>query len=138
MNAEVTTLGNGSSSILKTGHPPQFIFHVDAFVPGIACNFFIYDTIGQPITSFLSKVRGPEDTFDSKNDLKFVCELDELLLLPGRYRIDVAIVGDNRLQDFIEAAAVFEVGEGQVRGRPAQPDGKFSVSMSHRWVSPIR
>ena len=138
VNAEVTTLGNGSSSILKTGHPAQFIFHVDAFVPGIACNFFIYDTIGQPITSFLSKVRGPEDTFDSKNDLKFVCELDELLLLPGRYRIDVAIVGDNRLQDFIEAAAVFEVGEGQVRGRPAQPDGKFSVSMSHRWVSPIR
>ena len=76
----------------------------------MACNFFIYDTIGQPVTSFQSKVRGPEDSYDPKNGLKFVCELDELLLLPGRYRIDVAIVGDNRLQDFIEAAAVFEVG----------------------------
>jgi lipopolysaccharide transport system ATP-binding protein len=68
----------------------------------------------------------------------FVCELDELLLLPGRYRIDVAIVGDNRLQDFIEAAAVFEVGEGHVGGRPAQQDGKFSVVMSHRWTLPTK
>ena len=50
--------------------------------------------------------------------------------------IDVAIVGDNKLQDFIEAAAVFEVADGNVRGRPAQPDGKSSVYMSHRWTLP--
>jgi lipopolysaccharide transport system ATP-binding protein len=102
----------------------------------MGCNFFIYDTIGQPITSFYSKVRGPEDTNDPNNGLKFVCELDELLLLPGRYRIDVAIVGDNALQDFIEAAAVFEVADGHVGGRPAQHDGKFSVIMDHRWTLP--
>ena len=138
VNTEVTTNGNGSSSNLKTGNPARFIFCVNAAVPGMACNFFIYDTIGQPVTSFYSRVRGPEDVHDPKNGLKFVCELDELLLLPGRYRIDVAIVGDNLLQDFIEAAAVFEVAEGQVRGRPSPPDGKFSVSMSHRWTIPTR
>ena len=128
---------SSESSNLKTGHPARFVFCVNGVVPGMGCNFFIYDTIGQPITSFQSKVRGPEDTYDSRNGLKFVCELDELLLLPGRYRIDVAIVGDNLLQDFIEAAAVFEVAEGQVRGRLSPPDGKFSVSMSHRWTTPI-
>ena len=138
VGAEVVNGSRESSSILKTGHPARFIFSVNSFVPGLACNFFIYDTIGQPITSFQSKVRGPEDAYDSQGGLKFVCELDELLLLPGRYRIDVSIVGDNKLQDFIEAAAVFEVGDGQVGGRPAQHDGKFSVVMSHRWVSPIR
>ena len=138
VGTEVMNNSNGSSSILKTGHPARFVFCVSGIVPGMGCNFFIYDTIGQPITSFQSKVRGPEDAYDSKNGLKFVCELDELLLLPGRYRIDVAIVGDNLLQDFIEAAAVFEVVEGQVRGRPSQPDGKFSVSMSHRWTIPTR
>jgi lipopolysaccharide transport system ATP-binding protein len=125
-----------SSSNLKTGHPARFVFCVTDILPGLACNFFIYDTIGQPVTGFMSKVRGPEDVYDPENGLNFVCELDELLLLPGRYRIDVAIVGDNRLQDFIEAAAVFEVGDGHVRGRPAPPDGKFSVSMSHRWRLP--
>jgi lipopolysaccharide transport system ATP-binding protein len=137
INTEVTG-GNGSSAILKTGHPAQFVFCVNAFVPGIACNFFIYDTIGQPVTSFYSRVRGPEDRYDPNSGLKFVCELDELLLLPGRYRIDVAIVGDNRLQDFIEAAAVFEVSDGQVAGRPAQHDGKFSVIMQHRWTLPTK
>lgn len=125
-----------SSSNLKMGQPARFVFSVNATVPGMGCNFFIYDTIGQPITSFMSKVRGPDDTYVSTNGLKFVCDLDELLLLPGRYRIDVAIVGDNLLQDFIEAAAVFEVVEGQVRGRPTQPDGKFAVSMPHRWTLP--
>ena len=137
VNAEVSS-GNGSSTILKTGQPARFSFCVNDFVPGIACNFFIHDSIGQPVTSFYSRVRGPEDIFDPNNGLKFVCDLDELLLLPGRYRIDVAIVGDNRLQDFIEAAAVFEVGDGQVGGRLAQHDGKFSVMMDHRWTIPTR
>jgi lipopolysaccharide transport system ATP-binding protein len=137
VNAEVISRGNGSSSILKTGDPARFVFGVDALVPGLACNFFIHDNIGQPITSFKSKTRGPGDSYDPQNGLKFVCDLDELLLLPGRYRIDVAIIGDNRLQDFIEAAAVFEVNDGHIGGRPTQPDGKFSVSMIHRWILPV-
>jgi len=136
--AEVTNGSNGHSSILKTGQPARFVFCVDAFVPGIACNFFIHDAIGQPVTSFYSRVRGPQDSYDPNNGLQFVCELDELLLLPGRYRIDVAIVGDNKLQDFIEAAGVLEVGDGQVDGRPAQHDGKASVIMRHRWTLPTK
>jgi lipopolysaccharide transport system ATP-binding protein len=136
IGAEVTNGPNGSSTILKTGYPARFVFQVDTLVPGIACNFNVYDTIGQPVTSFKSRVRGPEDLSDPENGKKFVCELDELLLLPGRYRVDVSIIGDNRLQDFVEAAAVFEVADGHVRGRPVQPDGKFSVSMSHRWTLP--
>ena len=135
---EVTNGSNGHSSILKTGQPARFVFCVDAFVPGIACNFFIHDAIGQPVTSFYSRVHGPADAYDPQNGLKFVCELDELLLLPGRYRIDVAIVGDNKLQDFIEAAGVFEVSDGQVGGRPAQHDGKVSVVMEHRWTLPTK
>jgi lipopolysaccharide transport system ATP-binding protein len=138
VGTEVTNGSNGASSILKTGHPARFVFCINAIVPGLACDFSIYDTIGQPVTRFTSKVRGPEDGYDPKNGLRIVCELDELLLLPGRYRIDAAIVGDSRLQDFIEAAAVFEVAEGHVRGRPAQSDEKFSVSMSHRWTLPTK
>jgi lipopolysaccharide transport system ATP-binding protein len=136
--AEVTNNSSGHPSVLRTGHTARFVFSVNASVPGIACNFFIYDAIGQPVTSFYSRVRGPVDAYDSKNNLQFVCELDELLLLPGRYRMDVAIVGDNSLQDFIEAAAVFEVADGQVGGRPALHDGKFSVIMAHRWTLPTK
>jgi homopolymeric O-antigen transport system ATP-binding protein len=137
VSTEVSANGNGSSSILKTGQPARFVFGITDLVPGLACNFFIHDSIGQPITSFKSKTRGPDDSYDPQNGLKFICELDELLLLPGRYRIDVAITGDNRLQDFIEAATVFEVGDGHLGGRPIQPDGKFSVGMNHRWILPV-
>jgi lipopolysaccharide transport system ATP-binding protein len=135
IGADVT---NGSSAIVRTGHPARFMFEVDTLLPGMACNFYIYDTIGQPVTSFKSKVRGPQDTSDPRNGLKFICDLDELLLLPGRYRVDVSIIGDNRLQDFIEAAAVFEVGEGQISGRPVQADGRFSIGISHRWTLPMK
>jgi lipopolysaccharide transport system ATP-binding protein len=135
--AEVSS-GDGLASILKTGRPVRFVFSVSASVPGLGCNFTLYDSIGQHIASFKSRERGPEDVYEPNNGLQFVCELDELLLLPGRYRIDVAIVGDNRLQDFIEAAAVFEVGDGNVRGRPAPADGKFSVCLAHRWTVPTK
>jgi lipopolysaccharide transport system ATP-binding protein len=135
--AEVASSQNGLPSILKTGQPARFVFQVNKLVPGMACNFDIYDTIGQPVTSFKSKARGPKDSFDPRNGLLFICELDELLLLPGRYRVDVAITGDNRLQDFIEAAAVFEVSDGHIGGRPVGPDGKFSVGISHRWILPV-
>ena len=137
VGTEVTNR-SGPSSVLKTGHPAQFVFAVNDLVPDLACNFFIYDTIGQPVASFKSKAQSPEDTVDPDNGQKFVCEIDELMLLPGRYRIDVAIIGNNRLQDFLEAAAVIEVGDGQLRGRPAQSDGKFSVFMPHRWILPAR
>ena len=47
-----------------------------------------------------------------------ICEIDELLLLPGRYRIDVALYLEGELQDHVEAAAFFSVGQGAIRGRP--------------------
>jgi lipopolysaccharide transport system ATP-binding protein len=138
VGAEVTGTGSGPSAVLKTGHPARFSFWVDALVPGITCSFTIYDSIGQAVTTFKSRVNGPEDTYASENGTMFVCALDELLLLPGRYRINVVIVGDNRLQDSVPAAAVFEVTEGHIRGRLVQPDGKSSVSLVHRWTLPTR
>jgi lipopolysaccharide transport system ATP-binding protein len=136
IGTEITSDNNGVPSVLKTGYPARFVFCINGLVPRMGCDFFIYDTIGQPVAGFKSNIRGPGDSHDPELGPRFVCELDELMLLPGRYRVDVAIVGDSDLQDFIEAAAVFEVAEGHVRGRPAQPNGKFNVSMSHRWVLP--
>jgi lipopolysaccharide transport system ATP-binding protein len=138
VGVEVDNQNNGSSSVLKTGQPARFSFYVDKLLLGMACDFHIYDSVGQPVTIFRSRVHGPEDAYDPTLGSKFVCEVDELLLVPGRYRINVAIVGDNRLQDYVEAATVFEVGEGHVGGRPVQHDGKFSAIMDHRWTLPTK
>jgi lipopolysaccharide transport system ATP-binding protein len=136
VDVEVVDGRSGSPSTLKAGYPARFVFHVDTRLPDTACTFSLHNHIGQPITRFSSQVRGSEDTHHADNALKFVCELDELLLLPGRYRVDVSIIGDNRLQDFVEAATVFDVSEGHLDGRPTQSSKKFNVLMPHRWVLP--
>jgi lipopolysaccharide transport system ATP-binding protein len=138
VGAEVVNSSNGMSSLLKTGQPARFSCYVDAWLPGLACMIYLYDHAGQPVTQFKSTVRGPEDSSYPMKDLRFVCDVDELLLLPGRYRMDISIVGDNKLQDHVEAVEIFDVGEGKVGGRPAQGTKKFRVAMPHRWTLPTK
>lgn len=125
------------SSILTTGHPAYFTFYVDGkLFPGVSCIFTFYNRFGLAVASFNSAVHSPEDLHDLRLDRKFVCELDELLLVPGRYRINVGIMGNGEWQDHIEAAAVFDVEEGQLRGRPVTSGGRAIICMPHRWVVP--
>jgi lipopolysaccharide transport system ATP-binding protein len=136
IGVEVINDSKSVSTILKTGEPARFIFHISNKVPYSYCNFSIINHIGQLVTSFKSKHRAPNDRYSSENGLQFICEVDELLLMPGRYRMDVSIVGDNHLQDFIEAATVFDVGEGCIAGRPLESDQRFSMIMPYRWILP--
>lgn len=136
---EINGESNGSISALKTGEPVQFVFHINGLIPGLFMNFSLYDQFGQPIASFRSKDRGPKDSHDPRISSKFICDLDQLLLLPGRYRVDVGIIGDNRLQDYIEAAAIFDVVEGLVEGRPINRRNRnVNVYLPHRWTLPIK
>ena len=77
-----------------------------------------------------------EDVFAHQDEPRFECHIDELLLVPGRYRIDLEIYGGG-LQDLIEGAAYFDVVDGVVRGRPIS----FAESAGHliqpvRWTAP--
>ena len=120
---------------MNTGLPARFEFHIDRFIPGLYCEVFLYDAIGQPVTRMGSNVAGPNDVYDPGNQSSFICDIDELQLVPGRYRLDVAIVG-HTLQDFLEAALYFDVAEGLIGGRQARPDKKFKFTIPHRWTSP--
>lgn len=127
---------NGSRSMLQTGRPAHFIFNVSNSVPDMHCSFFIYDQMGQPVASFKSKAQAPVDKESAAERPQFICDIDELLILPGRYRIDASIIGDNRLQDHLEAVAVFDVAEGDVHGRVARKEKRFRVTIPHRWQVP--
>ena len=97
------------------------------------------DEIGHSVVAFNSKTPGAEDTYSDENGTRFVCELDELLLIPGRYRIDVSIyAAGGEEQDSIEAAAVLDVLAGDVRGRSlGVPQRKrTNVYFPHRWIKP--
>jgi lipopolysaccharide transport system ATP-binding protein len=130
-------ISNGTSPNLKSGCPARLDFHVNRLLPGMHCTCAIYDHLGMPVTVFKSRLAGPDDRRDTSSGLKFVCEVEQLLLLPGRYRIDVSLTGDNRVQDHIEAATFFDVAQGTIAGRVAEPASRFSMVMPHRWTVPL-
>jgi lipopolysaccharide transport system ATP-binding protein len=123
---------------IVTGESLTFTFAVSRRVPALDCAFGIYDANGNLVADFTSIESSPLDVvFDlrpgSEPDV-VVCEIDELLLLPGRYRIDVglSLLGD--LQDHVEGAAFFTVGPGAIRGRPVRGEATFGiVQIPHVW-----
>ncbi len=133
---EISSGASGNHSVLKTGQPARFSFHFDQVVPGLYCEFFIYDQVGNPVIMLRSKERTDKDILDPDIGNQFICDIEELLLLPGRYRLDVVFIGDNLLQDAIQAATFFEVGEGDIDGRPTHADKRFRISVPHQWILP--
>ncbi len=135
---EVFTGGDFPSTTLATGDPIRFVFHVTTTVPGMSCAFTLYDQQGQPVVNFSSHLHSEEDLNDPKIGSKIVCDLDELLLLPGRYRMNAGIIIAGEWQDLVEAAAIIDVEEGRLRGRPVEKAISYgSVCMHHRWTLPV-
>jgi lipopolysaccharide transport system ATP-binding protein len=133
---EISTGGTSPSATLATGYPGVFAFHITETKPGLSCCFTIYDQYGQAVTYFDSSILSYEDETDP-GTRKFVCVVDELLLLPGRYRINAALMCDGEFQDDIKAAALFEVQEGIMRGRPVSSESGYgNICIQHRWIAP--
>ncbi len=136
-----------SVSVDAPGRPPgefaigeslRFTFGVSGRVPGLDCAFGVYDASGNLVADFTSVEPSPLDVpFDREPGPQpdvVVCELDELLLLPGRYRIDVGLYLLGDLQDHVEGAAFFTVGPGAVRGRPVRGEATYGlVQLPHVW-----
>jgi lipopolysaccharide transport system ATP-binding protein len=129
--------GNGDANGLRTGQPARFVFHVSGKIPALSCVFTLFNQLGQRITAFKSDAIGPSDRYDPSIGHKFVCEIDQLLLVAGRYRMDVLIRGGGERQDHVQAAAVFDVQEGLLDGRVIKPNQEISVAMPHRWTLPL-
>ncbi|NOH01799.1 MAG: ABC transporter ATP-binding protein [Chloroflexi bacterium] len=134
---EISMGGNSPASILATGRPARFAFSVDRARPGMSCSFTVYDQFGQPVTFFDSAVHGRGDVSGLPDTSAFVCEVDELTLMPGRYRINAAVMWNGEYQDHLEAAAYFSVEQGEFGGRPAPQEGGYgNLLIHHRWITP--
>jgi lipopolysaccharide transport system ATP-binding protein len=125
------------TSSVEAGQAVQFVFHVTGRLPALTCSFTIYDSIGQAITCFDSALQCAPDPADEADVPPFVCELGELFLTPGRYRINAALYCQDKLLDHVESAAILDVDQGISGARPvvATP-GYGSVFMPHRWIGP--
>ena len=131
-------LGTEGRGSLETGAPARFDFEVTRCLPGLQCSFTVYDMTGAAVTYFDSGETSPLDVpFEPETGSwpgTVSCELDELLLLPGRYRINVALYLEGELQDHVEAAAFFSVAQGAIRGRPVSSGpGHAGIQIPHLW-----
>lgn len=124
--------------VLATGGRARFSFQTTAVLPGLTCSFTIYDQLGYGVTHITSAERADLDSEDSDPEAAFVCDIEQLPLLPGRYRVNVAISRGDELQDHLEGAAAFTVEPGAFDGRAnrAASSGYGSVLMRHRWSLP--
>ncbi|MBE9158419.1 ABC transporter ATP-binding protein [Nodosilinea sp. LEGE 06152] len=132
---QVQAIGiNGDSTgNLVAGQPAKFIFTVNNAAFGLTCVFTFYDQQGHPISCFNSANRSSKDEINTVAGDHLVCEIDELLLLPGRYRINVALMSDGEVQDHIESAYIFDVEQGHIQGRTAYSSSHGSIMIPHQW-----
>jgi lipopolysaccharide transport system ATP-binding protein len=129
--------GIDGDTVLTVGSPVSFVFDVDRYLPSTSCNFVVFDHLGHPVAEFRSSIGSPEDAENDAGSTRYVCTIDELPLVPGRYRIDVEVWATGKLQDGIESAAVFDVEQGVLEGRPVSADDhRGNIAVSHRWTRP--
>ena len=130
----VAVTGDGGES-LAAGRPARFEVELDRMTPRLKCRIVVRDALGVPIASFDTGVIGSNDKLDPEHTT-LVCDIDQLPLAPGRYRIDLLARDDLRVQDGIEAAAFFHVEAGVLGGRSIRfEDTTGSVAIEHRWSS---
>ncbi len=97
--------------------------------------FTIYDSTGIPICQFDSRNHSPLDRGNGTPFLTVECLLEEVLLVPGRYRINAAIYDGADLEDHLEGVATFDIEGGSVRHRPIiESSGWGQLVHPHRWI----
>jgi lipopolysaccharide transport system ATP-binding protein len=127
-----------NANTLAVGRSAKIVFHFTQVRSGMACLFTLYDQYGQAIIHFNSSQHGQTDIVDKQIGDVMICEIDELGLLPGRYRMNVALYWNGDLQDAIESATSIDVENGEMRGRPiSASNGYGSICFAHKWTSPV-
>jgi len=124
-----------SSGLLIYGQNAIIRVDVSAWMQDLACVVAIYDDMARLICRFHSRVTSSVDAITSGR--RFICEIPELPLVPGRYHINVALNSSEGLEDHLLAAQRFEIERGTLDGRRLD-DAHLAATIAprHRWTVP--
>jgi lipopolysaccharide transport system ATP-binding protein len=132
--AEVT---GGHSGVIRSGEPLSIVVETTGVLRDSACALHFYNALGQPVATLDSSTPSKRDEQEEDaSKALFQCEVPELLLVPGAYRIDITLTGDGYRQDVLPGAVMFDVEQGMVGERAVTPGGVGDVAMPHRWRAP--
>jgi lipopolysaccharide transport system ATP-binding protein len=127
----------GAPNVVVAGQPATIAVDVTEQLLGMDCQLTIANSLGQPVCTLDSKVSAPVDVRDGSLGPRIECEIGELPLLPGRYRIDILVMAKSQIQDGLQAATFFDVEPGLVGGRPtAGASSEGNVILPHTWRLP--
>ncbi|HXE79723.1 MAG TPA: ABC transporter ATP-binding protein [Vicinamibacterales bacterium] len=136
VSASIYTVGHeDAAGLLVYGRPARVRFELSEWVPHLACRFTIYSQLSGPVCRLTSTAHAPVDRIGTPRE--FICELPELTLAPGQYRLNAAILSGSVLEDHVESTVTFDVEHGSLDGRsltPHQAQGVFVPR--HRWIVP--
>jgi lipopolysaccharide transport system ATP-binding protein len=122
------------TSRLVVGRAAHLIFEIDRPMTGMRCLFTVYDEHGCAVARFDSARCSPLDAWDAtKEAQRYVCDIESVLLRPGRYYVNVALGSPAGIEDHVEAAITFDVEPGLVGGRPVSQEDCGITFMPHRW-----
>ena len=134
MLESIAISGGTPGARIVSGKPARFLIRATRAVRGMTCSFTIYDQMGWPVTFFDTAARGDEDAATVGRH-GFMCTVDELTLVPGRYRINAELAAGGTVVDHVEAAAFFDVEHGTLQGRPAPRSASHGhILLRHRWT----
>jgi lipopolysaccharide transport system ATP-binding protein len=134
---ELQDAAGGHTDMIVAGNPAKIVVAITEVLPMMQCRLTIVNSLGQPITTLDSEVSAPSDVRNGDLGARIECDLPQLPLLPGRYRIDVLLKGKGQIQDGLQAAAFFDVEPGVIDGRPMPAAGADGdLVLAHAWRLP--
>jgi lipopolysaccharide transport system ATP-binding protein len=120
------------SGSLVTGCRAVFEFEVDRVPPGLRLAFTVYAATGEPVFTVESPA-GADPVPTPAGGGLFRCELPEVLLVSGQYRINAALKAGGETLDHVEGAAGFETVGGVVAGQVVRSTGNGFIYHPHEW-----
>jgi lipopolysaccharide transport system ATP-binding protein len=134
---EIREPGGANPDVVVGGRSATIVVEVTKVLPAMECRLTIVDSLGNPVMSFDSEISSESDLRGDGQGNLIECELEEVPLVPGRYRIDVLVMANSHIQDGLQAAGFFDVQPGVVGGRPMPASGSDGdVVLPHVWRLP--
>jgi lipopolysaccharide transport system ATP-binding protein len=116
------------------GESLSLVFLLSKKVMAPQCSFRLFDSQGTLVAYFNTRIHSQRDELPRAETDKIVCEFDEMLLMPGTYRLDVNLDCGGVTQDIVSSAFALQIDTGRVRGRPLKENNtRPIVALPHRW-----
>ena len=113
------------SRTLTTGQPVHISFRVSRVLPGMICRFTIYDPLGQPVFDTRTNLLSGENNYR--------CDIEQLLLIPGTYRMNASLMSGKDFYDHVEGISILLVTEGIINDHLIKSSRYGYMHQPHRW-----